>query len=100
MGTSYYRSYPDPVWESLREQSKGHKEFFDELREKVLFEYNCNLTMFVEEFLSKDAQQALDDDDLMMMADSGRSPSEVLSDLFAEYTQQRAQKAVMGGVLI
>jgi hypothetical protein len=56
--------------------------------------------MFVEEFLSKDAQQALDDDDLMMMADSGRSPDEALSDLFAEYTQQRAQRAIMGSVLI
>ena len=100
MGTDYYRSYPDPVWSILRERSPGNKVFFDELREHLLYEYNCNLTMMVEDYLQKDTQQALDDDDLMMMASSGRSPRDIANDLFAEAQQIHAQKTVLGGLVI
>jgi hypothetical protein len=97
--SSYYRSYPDPVWNILRERSSKTRQFFDDLREHLLNEYNCNLTMFVEDTMQRTAQQMLDDDDLMMMASSGRSPQAIVNDLFAEAHQLRTQKTVLGGVI-
>jgi len=96
MSINYYKSYPDPIWDRIKETTNKA----DDLRDHLLYEYNCNITMFIESYMQLDVGQALNDEDLMMMLSSGKAPRDIANDIFAEYQQNKTQRSMLGSSLI
>ena len=95
MISSYYRSEPDALWDRFKEQSNGHAEFFDDVRDYLLEEYSTNFTQFIE-ILSP---PACDVEYWDRMAESGADARKVIDDVFQDQQQERQQRYIANVVL-
>lgn len=92
---SYYRSEPDPLWERFKEDSKGHSEFFDDIRDYLLEEHSSNFTQFIELCSSPyDSPEFWTD-----MAESGRDVRQVIDGIFQDEQMGRQQRYLEGIVI-
>jgi len=94
-GISYYKSEPDKIWDRFKEQSNGHAEFYDEVRDYLLQEYSSNFTQLIETLSPPFCEVEYWD----RIAESGKDVRRVIDEVFQQEQQEHAQRYIMNVVL-
>ncbi len=92
---AYYRSEPDPRWSQFREDSNGHAEFYDAVRDYLLDEHSSNFTQFLEFCTSPYDSFSYWED----LAKSGSNAKTIVDNIFEDVHAEQQQRFLQNVVI-